>query len=170
MMDLAEDEGIPEGYSCPCLQYVSAGEPAVDCCSVDCTGPSSGMLTVHIETVFPSDNFPVASSGFEPCKAQTWVASLVVTSARCARSTNDQGELVSTDELQAAALLMAIDQYAIVTSLSCCVVNEGVGSKRKRRVQIQESRPQVSEGGCASIQVRAFVEAGTICACEPAVS
>lgn len=165
---LSGDDAAPEGYGCPCLAYVSAGEPAVDCCTVECE--PGGMLAVHVADIYPSDTFPVRTSGFEPCRAATWVAEIVVTAARCARSMDDEGNLVPVDELTGQAELMAFDSYAILTALGCCLVAESVAGKRRRRVFITGSRPQVSEGGCASVEVRALVEAGNVCNCPPAAS
>lgn len=168
-MDLLS--GTEVGYAgCPCYVFVSAGEPAIDCCSTGCTGPDAGMLTVHVEEAFPSDNFPSRSEGFEPCKAATWVASIVVTAARCAPTMDENGNPAAAADLSDNALLMAIDQYAILTALGCCLVNDPPGNKRIRRVQITGSRPLVSEGGCASVEVRAAVEVGSVCACPSDVS
>lgn len=150
---------------CPCSTFVSAGEPALDCCEQHhCKGPH-GLLTAHVEQVFPSDSFPNATATFLPCKAATWVASLVITAARCAPTMDNHGNPRSSDEMSASALLMAIDQYAIVTALSCCLVEDGVSNKRNRRVQIAGSRPLVTSGGCAAVEIRAFVEAGQVCSC-----
>lgn len=163
---LADEDDAPEGYACPCLVYVSAGEPSIDCCSdLDCEGTQHGMLTAHVEDVYPSNVFPAASEDFEPCKAATWVAQLVITAARCAPTVDEEGNLAPAAELSANASLMAFDQYAILTALGCCLVAEPVAGKSKRRVQIQGSRPLTSEGGCASVEVRALVEVGQVCAC-----
>lgn len=168
MDDLTGQEDIPAGYACPCLTYVSAGEPSLDCCTNDCS--PGGMLTVHLESVYPSDNFPFPSEGFAPCKAAAWVAVLVVTASRCAPTVDEQGNTASPEALSASARLMAIDQYAVLTALSCCLVAEPVPGKRKRRVKISESQPLVSEGGCAAIEIRALVEVGQVCACPEPVS
>lgn len=165
-MDLiaADDATYP---GCPCDPYVSAGEPMIDCCTTDCTG--GGMLTVHVEDAFPSDNFPLPISTFQPCKAATWVAVLVVTLSRCTRDTDELGQ-PDIPVIQEAARLLAIDQYAALTALGCCLVNDGVGSKAKRRVQMTDARALTSEGGCASKEIRAFVEVGPVCSCTPAGS
>lgn len=158
------------GYpGCPCLRYVSAGQPAIDCCiEGDCI--DEGMLTVHVESVYPSDVFPSAQEGFEPCKAATWVATLVVTAARCAPPMDEQGNPASPEELSANASLMALDQYAVLTALGCCLPADAPPGKRTRRVQIVGTQPLVSEGGCASVEVRALVEIGRVCACPPDAS
>lgn len=165
MNDLTDEDGVPEGYACPCLVFVSAGEPALDCCT---TGGgcdrTDGMLAVHIEDVYPSNTFPEPTAIFEPCSAQTWVARLVVTVARCYPS-DDEGNPGSAEDLSANALLMAVDQYAVMTALSCCLVEDAPPGKRKRRVQIEGSRPLVSEGGCSAVEVRVLVEAGVVCNC-----
>lgn len=162
MESLAEDDAEYPG--CPCLSFVSAGEPMIDCCTEDECG-SEGMLSVHIESIFPSDNFPDPFGSFAPCKAGTWVAAIVVTVARCAPTVDEDGNPATPEEMSANALLLSIDQWAVVTGLSCCLVADAPSGKRKRRVQIGESRPLVSEGGCASFEVRAFVEAGQVCGC-----
>jgi len=168
MDDLAE---TVEGYAgCPCLVYVSAGEPQIECCTEAFPCSDNGMLTAHLEDVYPSDNFPVPLGGFEPCKAATWVATLVITSARCARQMDDEGNIAEAQEMSDSAMLMAIDQYAILTALGCCLVAEAPARKAKRRVQIIGTTPQTSEGGCASVEVRALVELGPVCACSPPTS
>lgn len=166
-MDAITTEGYP---GCPCLQFVSAGEPQIECCFSEdpCDGPA-GMLTVHTEDTFPSDVFPNPSDTFEPCKAASWVSILVVTASRCAPQMDEEGNLPSIEELQSAALVQAIDTYAILQGLGCCLIADPVPGKRKRRVKIQGVRPLTSEGGCASVEVRAAVEVAGIC-CDEAIS
>lgn len=160
----AEDPTAP---GCPCLAYVSVGEPVVECCDENCDGPG-GMLTVHRDNVYPSDNFPLALGTFEPCKAATWVVSLVVTATRCVPSLDEQGMAKGTpEEWTADARIQALDEYAILTALGCCLVDSPPANKRKRRVRILQSTPLVTEGGCAGIEVRALVEAGQVCNCPP---
>ncbi len=131
-----------------------------------CDG-ASGQLTVHRANVFPSDVFPQQTATFEPCQAQTWVAELVITAARCAPTIDEQGNPASNDLMSANALLMAVDEYAILTALGCCLVDDPPPGKRKRRVFVQSSTPVTTEGGCSAIEFRALVEAGVICACPP---
>jgi hypothetical protein len=157
--------GEIDGYTGCCFSYVSAGEPAIDCCLQGCEGDGA-VVTVHVESVYASDVFPAPAAGFEPCKAATWVASLVVTSSRCAPTMDSQGNLAPAAALSANARIMAIDQYAILTALSCCLVNEPAPGKRDRRVQIGESRSLVTEGGCSSVAVSALVEVGRVCSCS----
>lgn len=158
------------GYSCPCVAFVSAGEPALDCCDINCGNTLGGQLTVHWENIFPSDNFPSPSGGFDPCKASSWVANLVVTSARCAPTMDEQGTPAPPDAMTANARLMAVDAWAIMTALSCCVVNEPVAGKRKRRISIIGSTALVTGGGCAAVEVRAAVEVSQVCSCGPVAS
>lgn len=165
MADIADEDASYPGCPSSCFTYVSAGEPVVDCCASDCDDPG-GMLTTHVESVFPSDNFPNPSAGFAPCKAATWVAVLVVTVARCVDTLDEQGNPQGTpDDWSDSARLLAIDQYAALTALSCCLVADPVPGKTTRRVQIIESRPVTTSGGCAAVEVRAFVDAGRVCAC-----
>lgn len=161
MTSLAETvEGYP---GCPaCLVHISAGEPAIDCCDGSCEG---GMLVVHFSNVYPSDTFPEQAVSFEPCKASTWVADITVTVARCAPSPDDQGNGPTPEELTANARLLAIDTYAALTALGCCVVDDPPPGKRKRRVVIAGATPNTTEGGCASVEIRALVEVGQVCAC-----
>lgn len=165
MDSLAGEEGVPEGYGCPCRVYVSAGEPELNCCTDPSCTDAHGQLTVHVEDVFPSDEFPNPLAAFEPCKASAWATTLVVTVARCAPVLDAQGNPADPDDLSANALLMAVDQYAVMTALSCCLVDDPPAGKRKRRVQIQASRPLLTEGGCAAVEIRAVVDAGVVCGC-----
>lgn len=160
MMDdlAATDDAYP---GCPCTPYVSPGEPPIDCCTDDCTG----MLTVHVEDLFPSEEFPLVATTFEPCKAATWVASIVVTVGRCSPVMDEEGNPAEPDTLTANAAVMGKDSWAVMTALGCCLVQNAPAGRRKRRVQIQGSRPLVADGGCAVIEVRAFVECGPVCNC-----
>lgn len=157
-LEVSDYPGCPD-----CRIYVSAGEPPIDCCTNDCEG---GMLTAHIEDFYPSGTFPEPLADFEPCKAATWVVALVITAARCAPTIDEMGNEASNEELTANARLMAIDQYAILTALGCCLVAEPPANRRKRRVLIGGSRPLVSDGACAAVEVRALVEVGQVCGCE----
>jgi hypothetical protein len=125
------------------------------------------MLVAHVENVYPSDNFPEPSDGFEPCKASTWVVALVITVARCAPTMDEEGNPAEPTELTANARLLAIDTYAALTALGCCLVDDPPPGKRKRRVQVQGARPVTTSGGCAAVEVRALVEAGQVCSCPP---
>lgn len=155
----------PDFPGCPCLQVIPAGEPAIECCTSDECG-SEGMLSVHVDSIFPSDNFPNPTAEHQPCKANVWVAQIVVTVARCAPTMDEQGNPRPPEEITANGLLMAKDQWAVMSALSCCLPDETTGlGKRKRRVMIGESQTLVSEGGCSSFEVRAFVEAGVVCNC-----
>lgn len=157
----ADDEAYP---GCPCWAFVGASEPEINCCTEDECG-QEGMLSAHVEAIFPSDNFPNPFSGFFPCKAGVWVAQVVVMVARCAPTMDEQGNPLDAADITANGLLMAKDQWAVMTGLSCCLVTDPVAGKRKRRVQISESRALITEGGCSSFEVRAFVEAGNVCSC-----
>lgn len=161
MEDVAANDQTYPG--CPCIQYVSPGEPTIDCCSDDC-GEDAGRLTVHMEDVFPSDVFPGAATSYEPCKAATWAVAVVVTVARCVQQGQDLQP--NPDDLEAAARVQAIDAFAVMTALGCCVVGDAPAGKRKRRVVISGSTPITEEGGCVGTEIRALVEAGPICACQ----
>lgn len=128
------------------------------------------MLVAHVENVYPSDAFPSPAEGFEPCKASTWVAALVVTVARCAPTMDEEGNGPEPDELTANARLLAIDTYAALTALGCCLVDDPPPGKRKRRVQVQGARPVTTSGGCAAVEVRALVEVGQVCGCSAEAS
>lgn len=146
---------------CPCVVFVSAGEPVIECCT-SCS-QANGRLTVHLEDVFASDNFPDATATYEPCKAQTWVAAIVVTIARCLDLGDSEPE---PQDIAAAARIQAMDAYAVTSALGCCLVSSGVGNKRKRRVLVTGASPLTEQGGCMGLEVRALVECGTLCACS----
>lgn len=162
-MDALVDEvaGYP---GCPCLRYVSAGEPSIDCCVNGCD-EADGMLTVHVEGVYASPSFPDPPESFAPCQASAWVASVVVTASRCAPTMDEEGNPAPMADLTASALVQSVDTYAILTALGCCVSADAVAGKRKRRVAITGMTPLVSDGGCASVEVRAAVEIAIVCGC-----
>jgi hypothetical protein len=168
--ELAED-GIK--YGCPCRAYVSPSAPVFDdCCSSDCGNEQHGQLTVYINDVFPSDNFPTPSNSILPCKAAVHVVSLVITVARCVPTVNEQGQPPPAEAIEAAAQIGAIDMWTVITALQCCVTADLPLNKSKRRVQIASAgTASVPEsGGCAAIEIRALVEAGVVCGCPAEVS
>lgn len=159
MDDLAATDETYEG--CPCVQFVSPGEPVIDCCT-ECD-TADGRVSVHLENIYLSDVFPEAAGTYEPCKAATWVASIVVTVARCI---SQEGDAPTVEALEAAARTQALDAYAIMTALGCCLVSDAPPGKRKRRVQVVGSNPLPEEGACAGLEVRANVETGVLCNCQ----
>jgi hypothetical protein len=170
-MDSLTEELAEEGitYGCPCRAYVSPSAPVFDdCCDWRCTeGESHGQLSVYINDTYPSDNFPSPSGFIFPCKPAVHVVSLVITVARCAPTMDEQGVPPPVEEIEAAAQIGAIDMWAVTTALQCCVPDNPPPGKTKRRVQITSagtaSVPE--QGGCAAIEIRAFVEAGVVCGC-----
>lgn len=157
------------GYDCPCRSYVSPGEPAFDNCCQECGQTNHGQLTVHIQDVFPTDTFPTPSAFIFPCAPAVLVAQLVVTVARCTPSPDEQGNPPSPEDLSANAELLATDLYAAYIGLTCCLTQQAVPGKSKRRVQIANAgiTATPTEGGCAGIELRAYVEVGARCACPP---
>lgn len=162
---------LVEGYNgCPCRAYVSAGSPAFDnCCTACDDSDNHGQLTVQLGDVFQSDNFPTTSTFIHPCKAASWVAQIIVTVARCDPSQDEQGTPPTDAELSASAEQLAIDLWAVVRGLTCCLTAEAVPGKSKRRVALANvgNTTIPGEGGCVGIEVRAFVEIGSVCGCEP---
>lgn len=151
---------------CPCNSAVTAGESVINCCTEDdCDGPG-GMLTVSMDNFYPSDVFPQQTPTFEPCKAQTWVVEVVVTVARCAPQPDVRGHEPDAIATAEAARIQAMDGFAIATGLGCCLVADGIGHKRKRRVQFLSGNSLTESGGCIGLEVHALVEAGQVCGCQ----
>lgn len=157
---------IPTYGGCPCLVYVSPGEPAFDACCRPCDGSAHGQLTVQIEDVFPSANFPSGEQFLFPCKAAAWVVSVRIIVARCIPTMDEQGRIDPAAQ-SAAAEMLATDLYAVLQALTCCVTADAVPGKTKRRVSISAvGNVEIpSEGGCGGIEVRAAIEAGPVCGC-----
>lgn len=162
MTEIADTDADYAG--CPCAVFVSNGPPAHDFCCEPCDGTAGGQVTVHVETVYPSDNFPDPSETYEPCRATTWVAALTVTVVRCAPIPDEQGRVDPTENA-AVARTQSIDAYAALQALSCCLGNDAPPGRRNRRIAIQGSTAAVEAGGCASVTVSALVEAGRVCGC-----
>lgn len=157
-----------ESYpGCPCRAYVSPGEPTFDNCCKKCRDGGHGQLTVYVQDVFPSDSFPSPGAFIHPCKAATHVALLVATVARCTPSQDERGRPPTPEELSANAELLSTDLHAVIKGLTCCLTAEAVPGKTKRRVQIANAGTTTvpAEGGCAAIEVRAYVEVGPVCGC-----
>jgi len=163
--ELAED-GIV--YGCPCRSYVSLAAPAFDNCCGSCGQDEiPGQLTVYIADTFPSDAFPSTSVAIDPCKAAVHVISLVTTVVRCVPSVDDNGNAPDPEAIEAAARIAAIDMYAVTKALTCCLTQEPLPGKRKRRVQIASAGTAAvpESGGCGAIEIRALVEAANVCSC-----
>lgn len=164
-MDSLKDED-PTYAGCPCVTYVSPGEPAFDTCCQSCDGSAHGQLTVQIEDVFPSDNFPSGGQFAFPCKPASWVVQVKVVVARCVPTIDEQGHIDPAAQSE-AALLLATDLYAALQAITCCVPAQPVPGKTKRRVSISTAgnTTLIPEGGCGGVEVRAFIEAGPVCGC-----
>lgn len=156
-----------DNYSgCPCRAYVSPGSPAFDDCCDSCSGDEAGgQLTVHVEDVFTSDNFPSRTTVIFPCRPASYVGTFVVTVARCVPTMDEKGDPPTPQEMDAASRKIMIDQQAVLDALSCCLPDFPPAGKRKRRASLAGFRVIPESGGCMGFEVRINVDLGAICSC-----
>jgi hypothetical protein len=154
-----------EDHACPCVTYVAPAAPALDreaCCG--CT-TESGLLTVHLGNVYPSDSFPVAAARIDLCRAPFWVAEYAITVARCVPTLDSRGRMPNTDNLAETAAKLSRDRYAVLQALACCLPTRDVARKRKRQVSLAGYRSLGESGGCVGFEQRALVEVDGFCVC-----
>lgn len=165
METLAERSDLSDYPGCPCRAYVSPVSPPFDACCDNCdSGTSKGQLTVHVEEIFPTDNFPSRSAVIHPCKATSYAALIVVTVARCSPQMKEGGNPPTEDAIALAARNLAIDRMAVIDGLTCCLPDLPPPGKRRRRVQLINVR-NLSENECLAFEARAYVDAGIACSC-----
>lgn len=102
--------GVPAGMRC----VVTTGEATAwdDCCN--------GQLTVTIQSIFPSSNFPTQDDGTRvPCGVVAWGASLAITVLRCAPTISQSGKPPSVERVDASTQEVVADASAIRAAILC---------------------------------------------------
>jgi len=154
-----------EDHTCPCVVYVAPAAPALDteaCCNCK---TDSGLLTVHLGNVYPSDTFPTQALKIDLCRPTFWIAEYLITVARCVPVLDKRGRMPDPDALAATAAKLSRDRYAVLQALACCLPTREVARKRKRQVSLAGYRSLGETGGCVGFEIRALVEVDGFCIC-----
>lgn len=169
-------EQHPTHPGCPCITCVTPGKPAWDsCCDCLPDGQHGGQLTVHVEQVWPYQEWPDPATGRDMHKCAPagmgLAADLVVTLLRCTPTVSDQGFPPGCDQLQESARVTHVDQMVVAAAVTCCFP-EALPARRgkRRRVLLRESRVVGPEGGCVGSETRVTVDLGPACLCLPETS
>ncbi|MFI7467417.1 hypothetical protein [Nonomuraea sp. NPDC049646] len=157
-------EGHP---GCPCRACVVAGPPAWDQCTDPCGGDQvGGQLTVHLERIFPSTEFPQEDRqvrGTPGCRAPaTTAAEIVVTLLRCAPVLDERGCPPACEVLESSARTVHVDAATVYSALMCCLPH--TAGRRGRRFLMGRTRVLGPQGGCVGVETRVIV---ALAGCAP---
>lgn len=130
------------GYDVPDCVFVSAGEPAADCCD---------QLVATLGKW--SKTAPAGGTASSPCGA-LWRVEVSIRLYVCVPSLDDAGTFPPCDEQDAAAQAMLGQLATIVTCLNCGCTD---GSCRRR--DVTSAKISGPKGGCAILEVSVTVDA-----------
>jgi hypothetical protein len=134
---------------CPCRNFISAGPPVWDmeaCCT-------DGQLTVHVDRIFATDNFPAEQGRVNTCQAAL-AAEVVVTLLRCFPGLKDDGSAPTGDEIGAASELIYQDLYVLTNCIIC-----NLSSRSKQQLAMYRgSRILTPQGGCIGAELRFTIQ------------
>jgi hypothetical protein len=162
--------------ACLALSSTSAGCPSrrcvvpgaeiefVDCCG----GANGGQLTINLESVYASRQFPVPDSVANRCDAPYEVVTYSITILRCV-PTGDFDHAASCEQLESVAQTTFIDQYVLREAIRCCLEDEesfaSVAGYNYRWV-LDEHPTLGPEGGCVGSTLRVIIGLGACHNCE----
>lgn len=148
---------------CPCRSCTIPGSDVPWECP-ECGSGEPGQLTVTVNRLFVSTNFPLQNTAVDLCEPFTYVADLTVTLLRCIPVIDDRGNSPSCDRLERAAEIQHLDMMALMRAAECCVPHRP-GRRRRTRVAVVQQRSIGSDGGCAGSELQLFVDVGGPCGC-----
>lgn len=152
---------------CLALNSTSAGCPSRSCIVpgaeiefVNCCGSKNGgQLTINLESVYNSRQFPVPDTVANNCDAPYEVAAYSVTILRCSPS-GDIDHAPTCEALEAAAFTTFVDQRVVREAVQCCLSDtsafESVAGFDYRWV-LDENPTIGPEGGCAGSTLRVLI-------------
>lgn len=152
------DAGAP-----PAAYLVPGAQVAWDHCACE------GQLTVHVQTAYPSDNFPDQALRTQGCTTAFTVVHYVVTILRCAPGSDDEMGPPTPAEMTAAALLDFADRAAVRQGVACCLLGLAVEDRRRPGPPwvMQEQLGVGAEGGCVGSELHVLVGHLNCDACGP---
>lgn len=152
-----EIDGQP---GCPCVACVVPGTPAWDDCTGGCSGTQvPGQLTVHLERILPTSNFPAETRdilGSRNCQPVKAAGEYVITLLRCAPTYSESGCPPTCEEQSEAARILHVDATSIWNGLMCCFPATS-GARRGQQFVMGQQRVVGPEGQCVGIEQRVTV-------------
>lgn len=143
----------------PALQYISPSAPAFDCCDA---------VIVHVASLSEESTSPLspaAATGMRAKYGRVILAQLVITTLRCAPMPQQDGSVLTAD-IEAAAVKVQEDGWAVFNCVSCAVKN-GVFEDLCSIVHMDRSIAINEQGGCCGWQHTIRAEIGGIPCEEP---
>lgn len=143
----------------PATQYVSPAAPAFDCCPA---------VIVHVASLSEESTSPFSptpATGRRASYGRVILAQLVLTTLRCAPQMQQDGSVL-TDDIEAVAVTVQEDAWAIFNCVQCAVRN-GVWEDKCRFVHWDRSVSINEQGGCVGWQFVVRVEIDGIPCEEP---
>lgn len=133
--------------NCPCRTFVAHGQvPHDNCCE--------GQLWIAVDRIFVYENFPTPSTKAITC-APTLGAEMSIGILRCAPTSGNDGSPPSFMDLDASSALTLREGAIIMSSLICCLIQNG---PRHRRFNVTGQVPVGPLGGCIGTITRFNVE------------
>jgi hypothetical protein len=157
LVDAIADELDPE----PGRVCVVPGEIAWDTCGCD------GMLAASLRRQFLTSSFPAEASAQigSPCDAADLAADIIVQVVRCAPTPDDEGNPPSCEQLEEAALQVAVDAWNMRRAAYCALA----ALRRTRMVEAFRLTGQAvlgPQGGCVAVQLGVTVAVSGGCGCD----
>lgn len=133
--------GIPTNMRLCLLVH---GAIAADSCA--CGQFAQSVSKINPSDVFPQDSSLAPLSG--PCGPRSLMWTVTASIMRCAPGPDGQGRPPSCQALRTSALTLAVDEYAMRTSVYCYLA----GLRKNQRIKsyfVGASLPYGPEGNCA---------------------
>lgn len=161
LLQVASDSLDTTTAGAPDLVYMSPAAPAYDCCPALIL--NVGALTE--ESTQPLS--PPAATGRRTSYGRLSLATFVITALRCA-AVPDQNGSTSPDEIEASAVQVQEDGWALWNGIHCAIKNS-VFLDVCSDIHIDRSVPINEQGGCVGWQFTIRAEIGGI-PCSPSFS
>lgn len=130
---------------CPCRKFVAAGPPVWDleaCCP-------DGQLTVHMDRMYVSGNYPANFQGSIICSAPLAVE-FSLTLLRCHPTLSENGDAPPISALDDAANQIHDDLYIMTNAVICCLAS----TAKRQPFTVLGANILGPQGGCVAAQVR----------------
>lgn len=115
-----------------------------------------GMLAAAIDQTYTSDSFPTQSTGFGGCNAASYVGNVTWGIVRCSPQPPEDGIAPAEDELAAAALQAASDQWHLMETIDCLLA--GLKDTWQIMDALVGRSVTVVQGDCMGSQITAQIQ------------
>lgn len=122
-----------------------------DCCD--------GQLTVAIDRIFNSTDFPAEETDFSPCGVGLTSTDITIRMLRCSPTPTGENIVPTCEQLDAAARIQLEDAYAIRRAVSCCLFD------MEEIVSVIGATTMVDNGLCTGSQMTVTLGMNLECGC-----